>query len=73
MTYIEFFDKTASENICASLANAPTRVVLIGDKMKLLQKHAERYRGLFLDRGYEVEFVCRTINKNNMPKILASV
>lgn len=40
MTYIEFFDKTASENICASLANAPDRVVLVGDKMKLLQKHS---------------------------------
>ncbi len=70
MTYIEFFDKTAAENICASLANAPTRVVLVGDKMKLLQKHAERYKELFLSRGHEVEFVCRTINKNNMQNII---
>ncbi len=70
MTYIEFFDKTASENICASLANAPTRVVLVGDKLKLLQKHTERYRELFRNRGFEVEFICRTINKNNMQNII---
>ncbi len=42
----------------------------MGDKLELLKKHAERYRKLFLHRGYEVEFVCRSINKNNMQNII---
>ena len=31
MTYIEFFDKNASENICACLSCAPDRVILLGE------------------------------------------
>ena len=34
MTYIEFFDKIASENICACLTYVPDRVVYIGDSVK---------------------------------------
>ncbi len=70
MTYIEFFDPTAAENICASLTNPPERVILIGDRRKLLAKHAQRYQELFLARGHEVEFICRSINKNNMENIV---
>lgn len=70
MTYIEFFDQTAAENICACLANIPDRVVLLGDKMKLLQRHAQRYEELFAHRGHDVEFVCRTVNKNNTQSVV---
>ena len=31
LTYIEFFDHSAVENICACLAQAPARVILLGD------------------------------------------
>ncbi len=73
MTYIEFLDKTAAENICATLANVPDRVVFVGDKLKLLQSHVDRYKKVFLNRGLEVEFICRTINKNNIQSIIESL
>lgn len=70
MTYIEFFDKTASENVCACLTNPPERLILVGDKQKVLKKHAERYQELFANRGHQVEVICRSINKNNMQGII---
>lgn len=47
MTYIEFFDINAVENICSCLVSAPERVILIGDNKKILQLHAQRYHSLF--------------------------
>ncbi len=74
MTYIEFFDRAATENICACLANVPDRVVMIGDKKKLLDQHAERYKGILSDRGYpDVEFVCKSINKNDIDNIVEAL
>jgi len=34
MTFIEFFDKTCVENICACLSQIPERVIFLGDKKK---------------------------------------
>ncbi len=70
MTYIEFFDKTAPENICASLASPPDRVVLVGDKGKVLREHARRYRDVFLTRGHDVQFLTKTLNRNDLGSIL---
>ena len=66
MTYIEFFDKIASENISACLTYAPDRVIYIGDNSKLMKKHIAYYERVFKDRGYEIEFLFRTISKGNM-------
>lgn len=73
MTCIEFFEKDASENICTCLTKAPDRMILIGDRMKQMQKHAERYKKILADRGLEVEFICRTVNKNSMQNIIDSL
>lgn len=70
MTYIEFFDDDAVVNVCACLAHAPKRVVILGDKMKRMQSHAKRYRELFAQRGQQIEFVCRSINRNNLQSIV---
>ncbi len=70
MTYIEFLDNTASENICASLVNVPSKVILIGDKEKQLDAHAKRYREMFLSRGHDVEFICRSITRSKMQTII---
>lgn len=51
MTYIEFFDINAVENICSCLVSAPERVILIGDNKKILQLHAQRYHSLFQERN----------------------
>ena len=53
MTYIEFFDKTVAENICACLTYAPERVIYIGDNAKLMRKHIDNYRAMFAARGKE--------------------
>ena len=44
MTYIEFFDKSSTENIAACLTYSPQRVILIGKKGKLVEKYAEKYK-----------------------------
>ena len=71
MTYIEFFDKTAVENIGACLTYVPDRVILIGDNEKLMQRHAERYARLFASRGYDVAFSCRTVQKSRLDEAVA--
>ena len=70
MTLIEFFEKDAIENICSSLTKAPDRVILIGDKLKLMQRQAENYKAILSARGLDVEFICRAVNKNKMQTII---
>ena len=70
MTYIEFFDETSTENICACLTNIPERVVLMGNKFKVIKKYAEIYKEMLKKRGHDVEFVCRTINRNSINNII---
>lgn len=70
MTYVEFFEKDAVENICACLIHVPERVILIGDSLKLMQRHVERYKHLFAQRGVHIEFVCKAINKNKLQNVV---
>lgn len=70
MTFIEFFDKNVAENICTCLSYMPERVILLGDKYELLNKHANRYGEVLKNRGCDVEFICRTVNKNNIKIII---
>lgn len=71
MTFIEFFDKNSAENICACLAQAPQKVILLGGKHKLLKKYSERYEKIFSDRGQNIEFVCKSINHNNLQGVVS--
>ncbi len=70
MTYIELFDPDVPENLCTCLATPAQRVVLIGDDLELMQRHSQRYRQIFLDRGTDVAFVCHSVNKNRLESIL---
>ena len=70
MTLIEFFEKDAIENICSSLTKVPDRVILIGDKLKLMQRQAKNYRDILTSKGMDVEFICRAVNKNKMQTII---
>ena len=70
MTYIEFLDRTVSENLCASLINVPERVVLVGNNKKLLEKHKKRYQRLFENRGYTVDFDICEIKQYQMQTIV---
>ncbi len=71
MTFIEFFDKTCVENICACLSAIPERVIFLGDKKKELESHAARYEKLFAERGQTVEFICKSVNRNNLKSIVS--
>lgn len=66
MTYIEFFDKTAVENICACLTDVPERVIFIGDNSKIMKKHITNYESIFAARGEKVEFLFKTVSKSNL-------
>lgn len=66
MTYVEFFDKIASENISACLTYVPDRVVYIGDNSKLMKKHISNYSKVFAARGYSIEFIFKTVSKSNL-------
>lgn len=66
MTYIEFFDRTATENICACLTHTPDRVIFIGEDEELMKKHIEYYERVFSQRDEEIEFSYRTITGNDI-------
>ncbi len=71
MTYIEFFDNVAGENIAACLACAPERVVLIGDNHKRLSAAAGIYKEILKNRGKDVDFLTRSVGKNNLSGIIS--
>ena len=73
MTYIEFFDKDVCENICSSLVNPPERVILVGDNKKLLEKHAYRYGEVLRSKGVDIEFLYRSVNKNQIQSIITAL
>lgn len=66
MTYIEFFDKTDAENICACLTFTPDRVIFIGDNGDLMKKHIAWYSRVFVDRNQNIEFLYRSVSKSNL-------
>ena len=66
MTYIEFFDKIASENIGACLTYTPDRIIYIGDNSKIMKKHIANYEKVFKARGNNIEFMFRTVSKSNL-------
>jgi hypothetical protein len=70
-TYIEFFEKEASENICGSLIAPPDTVILIGDRKKLMEEHAERYKEVLQKKNKKIEFICKTVNKHNIDDIIS--
>ncbi len=68
MTYIEFFDITSSKNVSACLTYVPDRVIYIGDNAKIMKKHIAKYERVFSDRGYNIQFMYRTVSKSNLDK-----
>lgn len=67
MTFVEFFDKNAVENICACLVHKPDRVIFFGTGSNKMKKHVERYKKLFSERGVEIEFATpKAVTQNNL-------
>lgn len=66
MTYIEFFDKNATENICSCLSCVPGQVVFIGNDAKRMKKHIGYYEEIFKARGHEITFEYRSTPRNDL-------
>lgn len=66
MTYVEFFDTEISENIIGCLTVAPERVVYIGHSSKKMKRHIKNYRRVFEARGENIEFLYKTVAKNDL-------
>ncbi len=71
MTYIEFFDKEDSENVCSCLSYIPNRVIFVGSDSDVMQRSISRYEAMFEKRGISVDFSCRTVQKRNMSAVLS--
>ena len=59
MTYIEFFDKNATDNICACLTQRPERVVMVGRDGKEMQRSVASLKRVLNGRGLKTEFTIR--------------
>ncbi len=66
MTYIEFFDKTAVENVSTCLSKAPDRVIYVGEDKGLMEKQTKNYEKVFKGRGYDIEIVCVPFKRNDL-------
>lgn len=66
MTYIEFFDEVALNNVHTILSYVPDRVIIIGYHKGLMEKHKEHYQKVLKARDYDVEFIPRKVRKNNL-------
>ncbi len=67
MTYIEFFNNVAIENVCACLTDVPQRVIYIGRDTGIIESKIKKYKRVFSDRGYsDIEFIPMEVEKDNL-------
>lgn len=70
MTYIEFYDKNAIENLCACLSLLPDEVILVGNDEVALQRHIKNYQKIFDGRKQSVKFSYKTISNWKVRKVM---
>lgn len=70
MVYIEFFDRTSIENICACLAMAPDEVIFVGDKSSLMRSYIKNYQKVFERRGQDIKFSSRSVSRWNTEQVI---
>lgn len=61
MTYIEFIDPCAIEDVCAVLTLPSDRVILVGKTKEVLDHRVVRYKRLMESRGESTEFLTKQI------------
>ena len=66
MTIVEFYDKTAVENMASTLLCSPDKVIFVGDNEKRMVRSIENYKKLAEDRGIDVEFIPQKLSRNNL-------
>ena len=83
MTYIEFFEKNAVENICSSLAKEPDRVILIGndrddnkgkkknrDPNAYIKRYADICRDILHARGVDAEVIPLPVKRDEIQTVI---
>lgn len=70
MTVIEFFDKTCIENMLSAMLCKPDRVVYLGHSKKVIDKSLDAYREVLASRGLNVQLYSRSMNRNNLQRIV---
>lgn len=71
MTYVEFFDRCATDNVCTCLVYAPDRVILIGENEDLMRCHIANYHAVFSARGYTIEFIPKRVSRTDLGEAIS--
>lgn len=66
MTYIEFFNNVAIENVCACLTDVPQRVIYIGRDTDIIESKIKKYNRVFAKRGHTIEFIPIAVQRDNL-------
>ena len=73
VTIIEFYDKSAIENVAGALLFKPEKVVFVGDDQKKMKAGCARYEKILSARGIQTEFFCRSVNRKNLREIVCAL
>ncbi len=73
MTIIEFFDKSAIENLAGALLCEPERVIYVGASPRRMQSSIAIYRDILAARGITTELSYKTVNKGQLDKIIRTL
>lgn len=74
MTYIEFFDNVATENISTCLTYHPQRVIYIGDNSGRMIAHVNNYKAVLEKRGITgIEFIFKTAQKSKFNNVVQTI
>lgn len=71
MIIIEFYDKAALENIAGALLCNADKVILVGGDKTAMESKAAIYQSIVRKRGFNTEFICEEIDKNNLQNIVS--
>ena len=65
MTLVEFFEKTAIENICASLIDMPDRIIFIGNSS--IEKRTTKYKEALASKGFDkIEVINKFVSSSRL-------
>ncbi|MBQ9691728.1 MAG: DUF1887 family protein, partial [Clostridia bacterium] len=70
MTVIEFYDKTAIENIIGALLCDPEKMILVGDDANAGKKSAALYKKVLAARGQKTEIKFKKSDRNDLKTIV---
>ena len=70
MTIIEFYDKTAIENIAGAMICRPEQVILIGNSKKQMKKSCETYQRILRNNGITTDLKYAVIERDSLSGIV---